>query len=80
MLDLGPHLRRPASTLASVASDPLEAWIRFSQQFAASREAPTPPNLYVPDPDWESRLIHGLDGSAAERVKTEFWSLWSNSS
>jgi hypothetical protein len=47
-------MRRPASTVASVRSDPLEAWIRFSEQFAASREAPTPPNLHVPDADRES--------------------------
>jgi Methyltransferase domain len=77
MLDLGPYLRRPASTLASIASDPLEAWVRFSEQFAASREASVPQNLYVPDPGWESRLLRGLDRSAAERLNTEFWSLWS---
>ena len=76
MLDLGPYLRRPASTLASIASDPLEAWIRFSEQFAASRETPAPPNLYGSDPDWESRLLRGLDGSASERLNAEFWALW----
>ena len=37
MLDLRPYLRRPISTFASVWSDPLEAWIRFREQFAASR-------------------------------------------
>ena len=76
MLDLGPYLRRPASTLASIASDPLEAWIRFSEQFAASRETPAPPNLYGSDPDWESRLLRGLDGSVSERLNAEFWALW----
>jgi hypothetical protein len=77
MLDLGPYLRRPASTIASIASDPLEAWIRFSEQFAASREAPTPPNLYTPNPEWESQLLRGLDGSVADRLNAEFWALWS---
>ena len=77
MLDLGPYLLRPASTFASIASDPVEAWIRFSEQFAASREAPAPPGLYAPDPDWESRLLRGLERSAAERLKAEFWALWS---
>ena len=77
MLDLGPYLRRPASTLASIASDPLEAWIRFSEQFSASREAPTPPNLYAPDPEWQSQLLRGLDSSAADRMNGEFWALWS---
>jgi hypothetical protein len=77
MLGLGPYLRRPASTLASIASDPLEAWTRFSEQFAASRESPTPPNLYVPDSKWESRLLRGLDGPASERLNADFWALWS---
>ena len=77
MLDLVPYLRRPTSTLASIASDPLEAWIRFSEQFAASREAPMPPNLYAPEPEWESQLLRGLDGSAADRLNAEFWGLWS---
>jgi hypothetical protein len=77
MVDLRPYLRRPASTLTSIASDPLEAWIRFSEQLIASREAPTPANLYVPDPEWERQLLRGLDGSAANRLNAEFWALWS---
>jgi hypothetical protein len=77
MLDLASYMRRPASTFASIASDPLEAWIRFSEQFVASREASAPPDLYVPAHDWESRLLRGLDDSVAERLKVEFWALWS---
>jgi Methyltransferase domain len=77
MLLLRPYLRRPASTLASIASDPLEAWIRFTEQFAASREAPTPSNLYTPNAAWEDRLLRGLDGSAAEQLNREFCALWS---
>jgi hypothetical protein len=76
MLDLGPYLRSPISTLASIASDPLEAWIRFREQFAASREPGTPTNLYVVRPDWEDELHRQLGLSTAGEMTAEFWVLW----
>jgi hypothetical protein len=76
MLDLGPYFRRPISTLAAVAADPIESWVRFREQYAAHRADPTPTNLYTPDKDWEARL-HYLIGlpPSAESVR-EFWALW----
>src|SRR5271165_7065862 len=76
MLDLKPYLRRPLATAASVASDPFGSWNRFQEQFAAHREGPTPPDLYRPDLDWESRLNSLIDLSEPEELKNEFWALW----
>jgi hypothetical protein len=76
MLDLSPYLRRPISTLASIASDPVEAWFRFHEQYAASKERPPTPDLYAVQHDWESELGHRLGFSDDERVTKEFWSLW----
>jgi Methyltransferase domain len=76
MLDLGPYFRRPLSTLAAVAADPIESWVRFREQYAAHRADPTPANLYKPEEDWEVRL-HSLIGlpPSGESVR-EFWALW----
>ena len=76
MLDLSPYLRRPISTLASIASDPVEAWFRFHEQYAASKERPPTPDSYEVQPDWESVLGHLLGFSDDEGVTKEFWSLW----
>jgi hypothetical protein len=76
MLDFGPYLRRPLATLAEVAADPIESWVRFREQYAAHREGPTPPNLYKPDGNWEVRL-HSLIGlSDAGPLLREFYDLW----
>jgi hypothetical protein len=76
MLDLRPYLRRPVSTLASIASDPIEAWVRFSEQFAASKESPPSPELYVIEQDWESLLRRLLRLSNVRETTEEFWYLW----
>jgi methyltransferase family protein len=76
MLDFRPYLRRPISTFASVASDPLEAWVRFREQLAAHREGHTPPELYTAEGEWERRLHCLLDHSSASEVTSEFWVLW----
>ena len=76
MLDLRPYLRRPISTLASVASDPVEAWFRFREQYAASKERRPTPDLYAVQPDWEFVLGRRLRFSHDDTVIKEFWSLW----
>jgi hypothetical protein len=76
MWDLRPYLRRPISTLASIASDPMEAWFRLREQYAASRERPPSPELYAVEPNWESLLGEWLGLSNADVVTEEFWSLW----
>ena len=78
MLDLRPYLRRPIATLASVAADPREAWIRFRERFTEHREGPPPPDLYKAEDDWESRLHRLLDLSSPAEVTSEFWTLWPN--
>ena len=76
MMDFRPYFRRPLSTLASIASDPLEAWLRFREQYAAHREGHTPQDLYNAQPDWEKRLHRRLGLSDAGTVNAEFWILW----
>ena len=76
MLDLRPYLRRPLSTLASVAVDPREAWLRFRERFAEHREGPTPPDLYKAEDDWEDRLHRMLGLSSPAEVTSEFRALW----
>ena len=78
MLDFQPYFRRPLSTLSSIASDPLEAWLRFREQYAAHREGTPPPNLYQIQPDWEKQLHQQLGLSNAEAISKEFWILWTN--
>jgi Methyltransferase domain len=76
MLDLLPYLRRPISTLTAVASDPIESWMRFREQYAAHREGRTPPDLYKVEKGWEARL-HDLIGLPSPgEVTQEFWALW----
>jgi len=76
MLDFRPYLRRPYSTLASILSDPLEAWFRIREQSAAYKEGPPPADLYKVQPDWERQLHRRLDLSDAQAVTSEFWTLW----
>ena len=76
MLDLLPYVRRPISTLTAVASDPIESWMRFREQYAAHREGRTPPDLYKVEKGWEARL-HDLIGLPSPGEMTqEFWALW----
>lgn len=76
MLDFQTYFRRPFSTLSSIASDPLEAWVRVREQYAAHREGTPPPDLYKVQPDWESQLHQRLGLSDAEAMRVEFWILW----
>jgi Methyltransferase domain len=76
MLDFGPYLRRPISTITSIAEDPREAWIRLTEQWLAHREVATPPDLYAHENDWESRLHRLLGISAPAELTSEFWTLW----
>jgi hypothetical protein len=78
MLDLRPYLRRPVSTLASIVSDPVEAWFRFREQRAASKESPPSPELYAVEQDWESLLGRLLGFSDADETTEEFWPLWAH--
>ena len=64
------------STLAAAASDPLEAWMRFREQYAAHREGHTPPDLYKTEDNWAHRLHGLLDLSSPGEVTWEFWGLW----
>ncbi|MBV9559076.1 MAG: class I SAM-dependent methyltransferase [Bradyrhizobium sp.] len=77
MLDFQPYLRRPISTLAAIASDPIESWMRFREQYAAHREGHAPPDLYQPDNDWEVRLHSLINLSAPDELLSEFRELWS---
>src|SRR5579872_3172010 len=76
MLDLRPYMRRPVSTFAAIAADPIESWIRFRDQYAAHREGPVPPNLYRPEKDWEFRLHSLIKLSTSDELISEFWTLW----
>jgi Methyltransferase domain len=76
MLVIGPYFRQPVSTLRAVASDPVESWLRFREQYAAHREGYTPPNLYSADHDWESKLHCLLDLSSPAALTSEFEALW----
>jgi len=53
----------PFSTLASIASDLLEAWLRFQEQSAAYKEGSPPQD-------------RRLELSDVEGVIAEFWALW----
>ena len=76
MLDLRPYLRRPLSTFVASASDPVEAWLRLREQYAAHREGETPPDLYKADDDWECRLRQLIGLISPAEVTSEFWALW----
>ncbi len=76
MLDLLPYLRRPMATFASVATDPVEAWIRFREQYAAHREGVTPADFYQAESDWENQLRQTLGMESSSALKPEFWALW----
>jgi hypothetical protein len=76
MLDLRPYLQRPMVTLASVASDPLGAWIRFREQYAAHREGVTPADFYQADSDWEDQLCRMVSLGSSDNLAIEFRHLW----
>jgi hypothetical protein len=76
MLDLRPYLRKPISTLSAIASDPIESWVRFREQYAAHLEGLTPPDLYKAEEDWESRLCALFEISSSGETTKEFWDLW----
>jgi hypothetical protein len=76
MLNLRPYLLQPISTLSAIASDPIESWMRFREQYAAHREGQTPPDLYKAEESWESRLCALLGLSAPREMTSEFWVLW----
>jgi hypothetical protein len=62
--------------LATVASDPLEAWTAFRDRYAARQEGHTPPDLYKAEDDWEHRLHRLLNLTSPGEVTSEFWALW----
>lgn len=76
MLDFRPYLRRPIPTLVSIASDPMEAWVRFREQLAADRDERPDPGTYRIDTDWEQQLHKQLHGAPLAEVTAEFWQLW----
>jgi hypothetical protein len=76
VLSFGPYLRRPISTFAAIAGDPIESWVRFREQYAAHLEGPTPPNLYRPDNDWEFRLHAQIGLASSSELTSQFWALW----
>lgn len=76
MLDFRPYLRRPMATIASVAADPLEAWIRLREQLGAQFEKSAPPDLYNSDGDWETHLRQLVDLKSPTELNAEFWGLW----
>lgn len=75
-MDLRPLLRHPISTAVAVVSDPIEAWIRFHEQFVAHRERRAPAGLYSAEPDWEEQLGSFLNLSPDSEILAEFWDLW----
>ena len=76
LLDLRPYLRQPISSVSAVASDPIESWMRFWEQYLAHREGQTPSDLYEPEEDWETRLQGLLELPSPDEVTSEFWALW----
>ena len=66
------------STFASIATDPIEAWIRFREQWGAQRKGHTPPDLYQAEGDWEQRLHRLLDLASPDELTSEFWAIWAN--
>ncbi len=76
MLNLRPYLARPLSTFASIAVDPLEAWIRFREQWAASKEGLAPSDLYTAEQCWEEHLCAKIAPARSAEVLAEFWALW----
>jgi Methyltransferase domain len=76
MLDLRPYLLQPISTLSAIASDPIESWMRFREQYSAHREGHTPPDLYIAEKNWESRLSGLPELSSSHEMIAEFWDLW----
>ena len=75
MLGLRQYLGRSVSTVASVASDPMEAWIRVRERYAAYRDGYMPADLYKADDNWESEL-HRILGPGLDQLKAEFWVVW----
>jgi hypothetical protein len=69
-------LRHPIRAVASVASDPVEAWIAFHERMLARRQRPVPPVLYRADPDWERRLHDLLELPWPCPTCQEFRDLW----
>ena len=76
MLRLQPYLRKPIATLSAIASDPVESWMWFREQYAVHREGPTPPDLYKAEENWESHLCAALALSSPGEIASEFWDLW----
>jgi predicted O-methyltransferase YrrM len=78
MLDLSPYLKRPISTLAAIAIDPIGSWDRFYEQFVANREGLTPPETYLAERDWESRLCKVIGITSPDNQDAEFFPLWTS--
>jgi hypothetical protein len=77
MMDsLRPYLLNPISALSAIASDPVESWVRFREQYAAHQEEQAPPDLYLAEESWEGRLCGLLEPSSPGEITAEFWELW----
>ena len=69
-------LRHPVRVVATIASEPLEAWTTFQERYVARREQPVPTDLYQAENNWERRM-HEILGVAWPCAATqEFWALW----
>ncbi len=77
---VGASLRRfiqnPTRLARQLASDPVEAWTKFQDRYAESRERRKPAHVYRPEPEWERRL-HETAGMARPCEEAgSFETLW----
>lgn len=69
-------LRHPARAIASIASEPIGAWVTIEEIIAKRRERSTPPDLYRAEENWECRLHDLLGARRPCPATSEFWELW----
>ena len=68
--------RHPIRAATQLLSDPFETWTLLQDRYAARRELPTPPDLYIAESDWEQRLHSQLGIPWPCETTAEFWTLW----
>ena len=76
MLNLSKQFRW--SSFRAVARDPQGSLVRFWEQYTASREGPTPPELYPAEVTWEHRLHRLMEDESSRTFVSEFWDLWAS--
>jgi hypothetical protein len=69
-------LRHPIRSLATVASEPFEAWTVLRDMRAQRRERYAPNNLYQAEEGWEHRLHYLLGVPWPCEATSEFLALW----